>query len=160
MTHHIYSSRYRQLDRKLRDGPVGPFVDELASTLLVQGYKQKYLPARFIVVKALNLWLSGKKMELRKLDSEQINQFIRNRSKQNMFMSERRKLATLNTLVAIMKDRNVVPVEEEVREPNNRFGEVLSAYENHLTEERGLASTTIVRYLFHNEKFLCHIFDL
>jgi site-specific recombinase XerD len=160
MIHPIYTSRYRRLDQKLRDGPVGPFVDELASVLLAQGYKQKYLRTRFTVIKALNRWLNRKKIDLSQLDSETLNQFIRYRGKQNKCMSERGELATLNTLTTIMKDRGVVPIEEEVREPNCRFEKTLSAYRLYLIEEKGLASTTIARYLFQNRKFLDHIFDL
>ena len=160
MTHQIYACRYRRLEHELRDGPVGPFVDELASTLLNQGYQKKYLRGRFIVIKALNLWLSCEKIDLCRLDSERITQFIRYRSKQYERMSERGELATLNTLIVIMKDRGIVPIEEEVRKPNNRFEKTLSAYKMYLIEEKGLASTTISRYLVQNRKFLYHIFDL
>lgn len=159
MTHQIYTNRHWRLDQKLRDGPVGPFVDELASALLAQGYKQKYLRVHFIVVKALNLWLSRKRIDLRQLDSEKKRQFIRHRSKQNEFMSERGELATLNTLIAIMKDRGVVPIEEKVRVANNRFEQELSTYKKYLIEAKGLAPTTISRYLSQNRRFLCHVFD-
>ena len=152
MTHQIYTNRYRRLDQKLRDGPVGAFVDELASVLLAQGYKQKYLRTRFIVIKALNQWLSRKKIDISQLDSESISRFIRYRLKQNKCMSERGELATLKTLITIMKDRGLVPIEEEVREPNNRFEKTLSEYKLYLIEEKGLASTTIERYLFQNRK--------
>jgi integrase/recombinase XerD len=160
MTHQIYTSRYWRLDQKLRDGPVGAFVDELASVLLAQGYKQKYLRTRFIVIKALNQWLSRKKIDISQLDSESISRFIRYRLKQNKCMSERGELATLKTLITIMKDRGLVPIEEEVRESNNRFEKTLSEYKLYLIEEKGLASTTIERYLFQNRKFLDHIFDV
>jgi len=160
MTHQIYTNRYRRLDQKLRDGPVGPFVDELASVLLAQGYKQKYLRTRFTVIKALNQWLNRKKIDLSQLDPETLNQFIRYRAKKNKCMSERGELATLNTIITIMKDRGVVPIEQEVREPNSRFEKTLSAYKLYLIDEKGLASTTIARYLFQNRKFLDHIFHV
>ena len=160
MTHQIYSNLGRRLEKNLRDGPVGPFVDELATTILDQGYKKRYLRSRFTVVRALSLWLVHECIELRRLDSKRVNEFIRYRSSQSAFMGESGELVTLNTLIDIMRNNGAVPIEEKPLVPIDRIDEALSDYKTYLTEEKGLVPTTILRYLTQIRKFLSHIFDV
>lgn len=159
MTHKIYASRYRRLDQKLRDGPVGPFVDDFASLLLAQGYPKGYLKARFLVIGALNRWMIRRKVDLSELDTCRINQFIRYRSKQQD-MSRRGESVTLNKFITMMKNRGVIPTEKVVSKPKSETERVLSTYKEYLLEEQGLSLKTISRYLCQNQKFLSYIFDL
>jgi len=157
MTHRIYAYRFRRLDQELRNGPVGPYVDEFASQLLAQGYPKRYLRARFLVISALNRWLIRRKLDLTELDTGRINQFIRCRSKQQE-MSLRGEIATLNKFATMMKNRGVIPTEEVASKPKSKFENVLISYKSYLIEEKGLASSTISRYLLQISKFLSRVF--
>ncbi len=157
MTHQIYTYRCRRLDQELRDGLVGPYVDEFASLLLAQGYPKRYLRQRFLVIKALNRWLIRRKSDLSELDSRRIDQFIRHRSK-HQDMSLRGEIITLKKFITQLKSRGVIPTEEVAIEPKSEVEKVLSAYKRYLIEEKGLASSTISRYLFQSKKFLSRIF--
>ena len=159
MTHQIYADRYKRLDQKLREGPSGPFVDELASVLVAKGYPEKYLKVRFKVIRALNQWLIRRKVNLSQLDTHRINQFVRYRSKQTE-MCRRGEIVTLNKLISIMKNRGVIPNEVAVCKPKSETERVLSTYKEYLIEEQGLSLTTISRYFFQSRKFLCRIFHL
>ena len=123
MTHQIYAYRFRRLDRELRKGPVGPFVDDFASLLLDQGYPRKYLRTRFLVIKALNRWLIRKKIDMSKLDGRRIDQFIRYRSTQKE-MCGRGEIVTLNSFISMMRNRGVVPAEEVESKPMNKIEKV------------------------------------
>jgi len=157
MTHQIYAYRFRRLDRELRKGPVGPFVDDFASLLLAQGYPRKYLRTRFLVIKALNRWLIRKKIDMSKLDGRRIDQFIRYRSTQKE-MCGRGEIVTLNSFISMMRNRGVVPAEEVESKPMNKIEKVLTAYKGYLIEDKGLASSTIARYLLQSRKFLSAVF--
>ncbi len=80
MPHRIYSARYWRLDNRLRDGPIGSYVDEFASLLLTQGYPERELKSRFAVIAKLNQWLIRKKLDLSQLDTRRIAQFVQFRS--------------------------------------------------------------------------------
>jgi site-specific recombinase XerD len=160
MTHQIYADQYWRLDQRLRDGPVGPFVDEFASLLLSQGYGERYLRHRFVVVAELNRWLVGKKLDLAELDKRRIDQFVRYRSQGKLpDMSRRGEMATLKKFIGLIRSRAAVAAEVAVEEARDPFGEVLSAYKEYLIQEKGLACETISRYSSLVSTFLSHLFD-
>jgi site-specific recombinase XerD len=153
MTHQIYGKRFWRLDQQLRDGPVGPLVDDFASLLLSQGYLKGYLRARFTVIAVLNRWLVRQNLSLDQLDERRIEQFIRYRSARKN-LSRRGEIATLNKFIALARERGVLPVALAVPNAPTPLEEILSLYKEHLIEEHGLASSTVSRSLWQAGQFL------
>lgn len=158
MKYHIYSSRFKKLDEKLREAQFGQFIDEFASQLLLEGYPKKTLRNRFLVIKALNQWLIKTKLDLKTLDSFNINQFIKYRLKNNVMIG-RGELVTLNKFITLLRSKAFIPSEKLVKKKKSLIEEELSTYKNFLITEKGLSLSTISRYLGLNEKFLKYIFD-
>jgi site-specific recombinase XerD len=160
MIHRVYSAQYGWRDQRLRDGPVGPFVDEFASLLLAQGYPDRYLRARFVVISKLNRWLIHRKLDLARLDARRIAQFVKYRSKgKRQVMNRRGEAATLNKFISLTRSSGAVPPEEAVENSKSPFEKVLSEYQDYLIQEKGLSPTTISRYSFQVPTFLSGVFD-
>jgi site-specific recombinase XerD len=160
MVHRVYSAQFGWLDQRLRDGPVGPFVDEFASLLLAQGYPDRYLRARFVVIAKLNRWLIHRKLDLAQLDARRIAQFVKYRSKgKRQVMNRRGEAATLKKFIGLMRSSGAVPPEEEVEDARSPFKMVLSEYQDYLIQEKGLSPTTISRYSLQVPTFLSGVFD-
>ncbi|MBN2436381.1 MAG: tyrosine-type recombinase/integrase [Spirochaetes bacterium] len=158
MKHHIYSNRFKRIEKQLREKPLGPFVDDFISLLLAEGYSKKNFKSRLLVIKALNLWLISTKLDLTNLDSSKIIQFIKHRS-MHQKMVHRGEVSTLNKFITMLRSRGIVPAEKLVKMKITPIEKELSAYKKYLIDEKGLSLSTISRYLKQNEKFLTYIFD-
>ena len=156
MIHQIYS--YQKKEQCLREGPLGAFVDELATVLLEKGYPKKYLRSRFAVIGKLNRWLIQKKITLCNLNQPQTERFIQHRSKQTS-MVWRGETVTLNFLFGVLRSHGCIPPPEPEKICENEIEEILSSYNQYLIEEQGLSSSTISNYMAHVRYFLSDLFN-
>ena len=156
MIHQIYSCKKTEQD--LRQGPLGAFVDELATVLLEKGYPKKYLIPRFAVIGELSRWLIQKKIKLCDLTQPQINQFIQYRSKQTSVV-KRGEIATLDILLEALRSHGCIPTTEPEKKSENEIEEIVGLYNQYLVEEQGLSPATISYYLINTRHFLSDIFN-
>jgi len=155
MKHQIYSCQKTEQD--LRQGPLGAFVDELATVFLEKGYPKRYLQPRFAVIGELNRWLIQKKIKLCHLN-HQIDHFIRHRSKQASVV-ERGEIVTLDLLLEVLRSHGCIPTTEPEKKSENEIEKIVGLYNQYLVEEQGLSPATIYHYLIHVRHFLSDIFN-
>ena len=132
MKHQIYSCQ--KTEQNLRKGPLGAFVDELATVFLEKGYPKKYLQPRFAVIGELNRWLIQKKIKLNDLNQSQIDQFIRHRSKQ-VSVVKCGEIVTLDLLLEVLQSHGYIPTTEPEKESENRIEEIVGLHNQYLVEE-------------------------
>lgn len=156
MKHQIYSRR--ETEQNLRKGPLGAFVDELATVLLEKGYPGMSLRPRFAVIGVLGRWLIQMKIKLCDLNQTKINQFIQHRSKQTS-MVRSGETVTLNFLLEILHDHGCIPKPEPEKKSENETEKILKAYHQYLVEEKGLSITTIINYIPRVRCFLSDLFN-
>lgn len=160
MRYQIYSHRFRRLERELRDGPIGQFVDDVATSLLDRGYPRTELRSRFTVVAMLSRWLISNSLGLVDLDERKIQEFVRYRREiTHGRMSSQGEMITLAMFIDAARAVEAVPPAEPVERPVDRFDEILTVYEAHQTHERGLALPTLAGYVHHIRLFLEHLFE-
>ena len=155
MIHQIYS--YKKKEQDLRQGPLGAFIDELATVLLEKGYQEKYLSLRFAVIGKLSRWLIQKKITLCDLTHHQIDQFIQHRSKQTSFVG-RGDIVTVDTLIEVLRNHGCIPTTEPEEKSENEIEEIVGLYNQYMVEEQGLSPATISCYLIRTRHFLSDVF--
>ena len=157
MLDQIYS--FRGTEQKLRQGPLGAFIDELVTVLLEKGYPERYLRDRFAVIGEFSRWLIRNKIKLCNLDQPSIDRFIQYRSKQTSVAGRGEKV-TLNFLFEILSRHGSIPTPQPKRKQENETEKLLREYNEHLVEERGLSPSTIFSYIPNIRYFLSNLLPI
>ncbi|GAH20059.1 unnamed protein product, partial [marine sediment metagenome] len=155
MTYQIYSSPERE--QRLREGPLGAFVDEMVDVLLEKGYPKSCLSTRFAVTEELNRWLIRRKIKLCNIDQSRIDRFIRHYRKQRS-MRKRGETVTLDLLFGVLRTHGDIPPIEAKEASECEIGQTLGLYNQYLVDEQGLSLGTVSQYLSHTRRFLSHVF--
>lgn len=139
----------------LRRGPLEPYLDGYAQRLSELGYSRPLARQKLRLVSDLSRWLERKLLPVEALDEEQVREFFGARWRRRHRSSV--DPSTLSLLLRQLRQTNVIPavVVRALERPMDR---VEQHYTRFLTEQRGLAQSTLDNYVSIVRRFLSHRF--
>jgi len=146
----------------LKNGPLGPFLEDLLSIFLEKGYLKNKLKNRITVIIKLCKWLSDTKIELCDLDDQKIKDFIIYRSKQ-INMKQKGEIVTIRTLVQLLQSKGIIPTTKNQainNGINKEIETVIENYSKYLINERGLSTSSISHYTHYTRYFLYKLYGV
>lgn len=132
------------------DGPLVAFAEPFRAYLIGAGHPQGSLKHYLILMGQLDRWMVGSGLSIEGLSSATAQRFLDARSRNGY--ARVLTLASLNPLFDCLRSHGVVPLENPA-EPTP-IDELLAAYSHHLVHDRGLAPTTVRRYMNFARRFL------
>ena len=131
-----------EMQRRLREGPLGVHIDLYASQLLKEGHCRQSAWRCLRVVSDFSHWLERKHIGLAGVDERTVEKYQQFRARYRCpFTSDR---PALNRLLAVLRSvEAIAPKPPVVLSPGEQIFEQFRRY---LFQERGLAPVTIVRH--------------
>jgi integrase/recombinase XerD len=135
------------------DAPEGPLVDYLAqfeSLLVEQGYPSDTIRRFLLLIADFSVWLKAQQLPVKQVTHASAQRYLRYRSRHRC----RRKgnAHALQRLVQMLQHHGVV--EQETPVAQSTVEHLVSDYSSYLHQERGLAVTTVKKYVRAARSFL------
>ncbi len=133
-------------------GPLAPYLEDLWSDLLAQGYTPLSSANLARLMADLSRWLERKRLTPEQLNADQIEGFVRHRKRAGYtcWLSKR----GLEPVLACLRRLGIVPQSEATQVIEGPFDKLLRPYEEYLHHERGVTQTTTDRYAHLARDFL------
>jgi site-specific recombinase XerD len=131
-------------------GPLLSFAAGFAEELAGQGYRSTAVCGQLQLMAHASRWMAAQGLGVEGFTPSRVEEFVGWRRSQGY--TQRRSALALNPLLEYLHGLGVVPVG--VREVSTPWGELLEDYRVHLVAARGLASSTVKRYVSVAEAFL------
>lgn len=125
------------------EGPLTEYIKAFADYVGRQGYSLKSTQSKVYLVAQFSHWLNKRHVALRDITRNHADRFLQGRNNS----VRRGQVATLKLLFDYLKAEGVTPKSEECilnSTPSERY---IKAYEQYLSDERGLAKATISNYV-------------
>ena len=154
--------KHKSVAKTLEKGPLAPFLEDLLSNFLDKGYSRKIIRARFGVIVKLSKWLIEHNIELCNFNEHQFNNFVNYRSKQTN-ITQRGEMVTLKALIHLLQKNKVIPKpkhESNYGHKNKKAERILEEFTQYLKNERGLSTSTILKYDHYTRFFLNELFKI
>ena len=139
---------------RMREGPLGAYVDAFARQLIEEGYARASARYALQLVADLGRWLRRRRIVAAQLTPEHLARYLEHRSRHGHHRSG--DAAIVGRLLRVLVDIGIVaespPIEST---PAERLGDEFRQY---LQRERRLAPATVLNYLWHVERFLAQCF--
>jgi len=131
-------------------GPLVPFVDVFRDELVAAGHPPGSLKHYFILMGQLDRWLVAERLEVGDLARATVSRFLVSRADKGQVRVP--TVASLGPLFDCLKRQGVMPPERPAA-PTPVDG-LLDGYRHYLERDRGLAATTVRRYMDFAKRFL------
>lgn len=143
--------------RRLHVGPLGPYLDDFAALLSVEGYARSTTRWKIELVADLSRWLDRRKLGLEELDDTVAGKFLKHRRRKGKSLSQGDGV-TMQMLLGHLRNVGAIcaPPDEDKKE--TEVDRIVSGFERYLVKERGLSHATLLIYLPYAERFLCERF--
>ena len=128
--------------------PIGSFTDWVSE----QGYAASSLWQRVHLAACFSGWLGEQGIRLRSISSEHPAQYLRQRAQG--LQPGRSDAAARRDVLGFLRRQDVIPAEKVPSRRLTQVEECIRAFERYLSEERTLASATIVNYSPFIRRFL------
>jgi integrase/recombinase XerD len=138
----------RHPSRTVVTGPLAAYVDGFREDLAGQGYSEDQVRRYCNLAACLSRWLDGQGLAAGDLASEAAGMFLRDRRQEGC-----RELTSDRALAPLLGYLQRLQVVAQ-RPDMSPAGILLGEFRRHLRDERGLAVTSIQRYLYHAKLFL------
>lgn len=142
--------------RRLHQGPLGIYVDELVALLEAQGYSRKSTDEILRVVADFSRWLYGRRLGVGDVDADRVRSFLVHRRRTRSV--GRSDPAALRKMLDLLYKKGV----GHIASPPKPVGQCERAKEDfarYLLQERGLSAATLKCYLPVISQFLAERFE-
>jgi integrase/recombinase XerD len=134
------------------EGPLASHIGPFARSLSEQGYALNSIHQQVLLAACFSRWLKQLGVALRSITSDHPPRYLRYRARQvRPYLGD---AAALRHLLDFLRSEGVIPAEKISARPLTPAERCTQAYEHHLREARGLASSTIVNYVPFIRSFL------
>ena len=140
-----------RLFRRLKNGSHGQVIERYAVRLVEDGLAQQGTWRCLNLVGDLISWIGRTRSRLTDLDERLVERFLRRRATKHSIQPGDH--AALKRLLSVLRDAGMIAPAEPPR--ITRQDQILAEFSDYLQRERGLAPTSIVRYLPAIRRFLC-----
>ena len=152
---HPFFKDSRTIER-LHRGLLSEHLDSYAALLSQGNYSQASAQRQLLLVSLFSQWLQRNGIELRKVDEDVLQRFLRLRPRKKRLRGG--DVAALNRLLTLLRQRRVVPPKSDSA-PLRPRQRVTAEFGRYLLEERRLSQATRVKYLPFVERFLGERFE-
>jgi integrase/recombinase XerD len=135
------------------DAPVGPLVDYLVhfeSLLVEQGYPSDTIRRFLLLIADFSVWLKARQLPVRQVTHASAQRYLRYRLRHRCRRNG--NAHALQRFVQMLHQHGVV--EQETPVVQSTVEHLVSDYSSYLHQERGLAATTVKKYLRAARSFL------
>ena len=133
--------------QQMRDGPLGIYIDQVATQYVEEGYARLYATTCLTTIGAFGDWLKRSGLTARDIDERLIERFLCDGSMPVRYYRRR----ALRKLLAIVRERGDAPAAAAAQGPN---ADLERDFAHHLAAERGLAARTVENYSEAAQTFL------
>jgi len=134
------------------EGPLASHIGPFARSLSEQGYTLSSIQRQVLLAACFSRWLKQLGVALRSITSDHPPRYLRYRARQvRPYLGD---AAALRHLLDFLRSEGVIPAEKMSARPLTPAERCTQAYEHHLREARGLASSTIANYVPFIRSFL------
>jgi integrase/recombinase XerD len=142
--------------QRMREGPLGPYVDSYAADMHQQGYASPTAEAQIRLVADFSRWLAKRQIVPSKITTEHCQRYLRVRARQRRPKSDDH--AALKRLLNLLLRLGVIPEPSlPAAAPADQLQEEFGFY---LRQERALATVTVHNYLPFVGQFLAERFGV
>lgn len=139
--------------RRMREGPLGAYVDVFARQLLNEGYARTSARYAMQLVADFGRWIGRRRIAVRQVTAEHLASYLKHRSRQGHFRSGDKAIS--QRLLGLLIEQGVV-AQEPPRELTPAE-QMEAEFRQYLEHERRLAPATVFYYLEFVRRFLAHI---
>lgn len=144
----------RRTPLRMREGPLGAYVDALARQLSEEGYARASARYALQLVADLGRWMARRKIVAGQLTPEHLERYLDYRSRHRHYRSG--DAAIVRRLLKLLRQKGIVaPAPPIERSPAQRLEE---EFRHYLERERRLAPATVFLYLPFARRFLAECF--
>ena len=129
------------------EGPLATWIEGFADAASRQGYARSSIGRRIRLAAGFSRWLGQEGIDLSCISSDHPAQYLRYRTRRVRL--QHGDEAALRHLVDFLRLETVIPTETIPLGPETEAERCVLAYEQYLSEARGLAPATILNYLKH-----------
>jgi integrase/recombinase XerD len=152
---HLFSDPHAL--NRLRQKPLGPYLDSFAELLREQGYTRSSARLQIQMVAAFNEWLQKEDIGAQELTSEHFRKYLRYRDRRRL-SNRSAAVSAVRRLLEFLCHKDVIGKEIA---PSPTPAERLAAeFVHYLQEERSLAAASVVHYRKFVIRFLRDWFDV
>lgn len=140
---------YPWVQARLRKGPLGPYLDGFVAEEMTRGYERSTLRCHVWLLADFSLWLARRGLRARDVDETEVDRFIRYR------VRTRRKHIFGNVATSFLAYLRAAGVAHaRMVKPPTAEDIVLSAFDDHLRQEKQIAPSTRANYARVARQFL------
>jgi len=134
---------------RLRECPLGPYIESFVKQLIEQGYAQCSVHSYLRLVADFCCWLEQQRVTVEKITPEHIKQYF----KQPHRPSRRGYAFTLQRFLDFLRQQGVIP-KKTTPTAQTPVELLADEFRSYLRQERALAETTVIYYLGFIRRFL------
>ncbi len=138
------------------EGPLVPYLDSFATSLIEQGFKQHLIGRQVRIVAYFSQWLMTRNLSAEALTDEHVPHFLQ--IYQRSLSVRRGDFATLRRFVVFLRQLGVVDPTKN-SDPLTPIQQAVSEYAAYLRQARALSDKTVVKYCPFVEQFLAKCFE-
>jgi len=134
---------------RLRECPLGPYIESFVKQLIEQGYAQVSIHSYLRLVADFSCWLEQQRVTVEEITPEHIKQYF----KQPHRPSRRGYAFTLQRFLDFLRQQGVIP-KKTTPTAQTPVELLADEFRSYLRQERALAKTTVIYYLGFIRRFL------
>jgi site-specific recombinase XerC len=141
------------LDR-LRVGPLATYLDAYLKRIEGAGFLTSSAPMQLYAIARFSNWLQARQLDVCEVDEAAVERFL----KRDPNVVRSGESAPLRRFLMMLRDMGLTP--GSAPEPRNCRQQLIDEYEHYLSQERGLAKTSLLNYLPFAEQLLSDRFGM
>lgn len=131
---------YRKTLQRLHQGPLGPYIDRVATRYVEQGYRRDYAAGAVASVNHFGRWLERRGFKPCDIDEQMLDRYVQ-RSSVQLHPSTR---IALRHLLDVLREVDACPQRALIARGSDQILE--DDFSQYLVKERGLAARTVEHY--------------
>jgi site-specific recombinase XerD len=139
---------------RLRVGPLATYLDAYLKRIEGAGFLPSSVPMQLYAIARFSKWLQARQLGVREVDEGAVERFLKR--DQNVVRSG--ESAPLRRFLVMLRDMGLTPTSAP--EPRNCRQQLIDEYGRYLSQERGLAKTSLLNYVPFVEQLLSDRFGM
>lgn len=152
MVHKLFT--LPQARQRMREGPLGPHINEFSGLLCEQGYSHQFAGQQIRWLADFSRWLQRQGLHVKDIDAQRIAGYLQYRRRR--WRPRRGEHSILKRFLALLRSKGLLPEAPPATQNARQRAE--DDFGRYLSEERGLSRATLLNYLPIVRRFLAERF--
>ena len=139
---------------RLRVGPLATYLDAYLKRIEGAGFLPSSVPMQLYAIARFSNWLQARQLGVREVDEAAVERFL----KRDPNVVRSGESAPLRRFLVMLRDMGLTPTSAPV--PRNCRQQLIDEYGRYLSQERGLAKTSLLNYVPFVEQLLSDRFGM